>query len=454
MLSIQARLGSGLLVSLLAVFLSLWLIVSNTIRDQAEEYIISRLEHDGETLLAAIEIGKDGSPVLDNQRLAMVYHQPFSGHYFQVISGESTIRSRSLWDWDLDVEKLAAGSRTESHTAGPRQQPLLLLIQGYRKQGMDLTIAVGEDLSEVNSNIETFQRRFALTAAALLLVLILLHSIMLKLGLLPLIKLGQELQGLERGELTELNSDVPNEVIPLVHEINHLLSVMHNRLQRSRNALGDLAHSLRKPLTLIMQLASDDDITHHRQTRQKLIGGIDRIQQVIARVLTRAKLVGEGPAGAYFSPDTDLSDLVDTLRSIYREREIAFKVGFGRDMLLSVDREDMLELLGNLLDNACKWAQHRVLITIEDTGSVTITIEDDGPGVAAEGLANIVRRGARLDESTHGYGLGLAICHDIVTHYGGTMDLGRSDLMGGFKVTVKLTGCSIIRPANGALSRN
>ena len=436
--SLQARLGLGLLLSLVATFLVLWGLVSYAIRGLTEDYMSSRLAHDGETLLAALNFDKDGRPRLAAARIDPVYRRPFSGRYFQIRAGEAVLRSRSLWDQALTLPALAPGETRRLRLGGPQAQPLLVWVAGFRKQDRPLTLAVAEDLSGVEADIRRFQRLFALTAAALLLPLLVLQVLIVRTGLKPLDRVRREIRALERGEVRTLTPEVPREVAPLVHEVNRLLQIMGRRLQRSRNALGDLAHALKAPLTVLRQLRRDEALEAQPALREALVAQTDTMQRVLERVLRRARLAGEGPAGAHFSLEADLPALVDTLRRMHPQREISFETEAPPAGTLALDREDLLELLGNLLDNACKWARRRVRLAIRANDTVHIVVEDDGPGVEPPALAGITRRGARLDESAEGHGLGLAIVKDVIDDYGGSIDFGRSESLGGLRVNVRL----------------
>ena len=239
MRSLQARLGLGLLLSLVLVFLILWLIVSTAIRSVAQDYIATRLVHDSETILSNISFQPDGAAVIDTARIDAIYQRPFSGHYYQVSHASALIRSRSLWDDELTVPVQTSGMSTRLQMKGPQQQPLLVVANGYTKQDQVITIVVAEDLSPVEADIAAFQLRFGITAVAMLVLLAIANVIMIRKGLKPLMQLQAEVRELEHGQRQALSNSVPREVAPLVSEINRLLQVLNTRLRRSRHALGD-----------------------------------------------------------------------------------------------------------------------------------------------------------------------------------------------------------------------
>jgi len=438
MRSIRTWLSAGLLVSLLLAFGVLWLTVAGGIRYVAESYLVSRLQHDAETLLAAVDFDPAGTLRLRPGGVDPIYLQPFSGHYFIIQQRDTRTRSRSLWDQDLDIGPMAQDGARQLRVSGPRDQPLLLYINRYHKQERDLTIAVAEDLSPVEASIRRFTRRFAVTATGLLAVLVLLQLVILHRGLAPLRRVTRQVNALERGAVDALDDDVPNELRPLISEINHLLDLLRQRLQRSRHALGDLAHALKRPLTVMHQLGSDPAVTRHPALQATLRTQLDGMQRTIDRTLKQARLAGEGPVAAPFSVERDLPDLLGTLGRIHRQCAINPTVQTSTGTLIGVDREDMLELLGNLLDNAFKWARARISLRLATNGKLTIIVEDDGPGVDQADLAALAARGVRLDEHGEGHGLGLAIVRQIATLYGGEVEFDSSPELGGLRATVSL----------------
>jgi len=436
--SLQARLGTGLLLSLLAVFLVLWLTVSSAIRDVAQDYIATRLGHDSETLLSTLSFDSDGTPLINIARMDMIYQRPFSGHYYQIISAAKQLRSRSLWDDSLGVPLQANGASTRLKLQGPQQQPLLAVVSGYRKQNQSITIAVAEDLSAVEADIRAFQYRFGITAMVMLLLMGGMIVIMVRRGLSPLKQVREEVRELERGQRQQLNNAVPKEIAPLVSEVNHLLQILNTRLLRSRHALGDLAHALKKPLTVLRQMEREATFVAKPELQQELAGQINAMQQTIDHVLRRARLAGEGHAGTVFDIAQDLPLLIDALQKMYRHKALRIDTDISTGLRLSADREDMLELFGNLLDNACKWARQSIRLSIWADSQFRMTIEDDGPGIDAERIAELSQRGKRLDESVEGHGLGLAIVQDIVDQYHGSIGYVRSEALGGLQVAVTL----------------
>lgn len=434
--SLQAKLSAGLLLSLVIIFSSLWLIVSLNATGLAENYMASRITHDIETLLNTVNFDQDGQLVLQNDQPDLVYKQPFSGHYYVISSGQQRIYSRSLWDQVLQHQNLKIGDTISSHQTGPEHQSLLVISRGFLKQQQPLTISIAEDLNPIHKNIRQFQTWFALFAFGMMLLLVVLQVFILRRSLQPLSKIRRELESLEQGKLDKLSTDTPSELQPLILEVNHLLALTAQRLRRSREASADLAHAIKKPLTVIQQVLSNSEID--ASTRAVLSEQSTAIYQLSDRILKRASLSGPSYSGTAFSFTEDLPALLQTLNMMHAATTVQLTSHITPNLTCQIEREDMLELLGNVLDNAYKWARKKILLTIRSDQQLHICIEDDGPGAEPDAIQQITARGVRLDETTEGHGFGLSIAADIVAEYSGQLDFDTSPTLGGFRVTITL----------------
>ncbi len=188
-----------------------------------------------------------------------------------------------------------------------------------------------------------------------------------------------------------------------MQEFNRLLQIQQQRLQQSRNSLGNLAHALKGPLNLLMRQLERDELKGYPEVQREMGLQVERIRQLMERELTRARLAGSGVAAERFSAEEEIPALVGALQQLYGERELEIEYQLPDQGRLPQDREDMLELLGNLLDNACKWAHKRVRFCLEsgDKG-VLLVVEDDGQGVSDDELERLGERGVRVDESGGG----------------------------------------------------
>ncbi len=445
MRSLQSRLSIGLTVSIVALLFIQWLAVSFTIRHVAEDFVASRLQHDAEDLLPTLAFTEQGLTV-NEHRISSVYNVPFSGHYYRIQNSTDTLRSRSLWDDDIETPSIATGETKELHLTGPLAQSLLVWQGGYQKRGQHITISVAEDITHIEEDITEFMFMYSTATLFAVVAFILTQLTILRRSLQPLELVRHEITLLRKGETRSLSETVPTEIRPLVSEFNKLLTVMAQRLKRSRNATGNLAHALKTPLALMVQLIEQESLAATPKLQLELRQSITRIQQLMERELKRAQLAGKATSGQQFKFNEELPPLVETLQRIYQEKGIVINSTIANNIQYTADREDLLELLGNLLDNACKWAEHQVMLTISnehnDNYKLKITIEDDGPGCSDEAMLQLTQRGVRIDEniekSVDGHGLGLAIAHDIVTAYNGALRFKRSTL-GGLAVEVMLS---------------
>lgn len=436
MKSIQRRLSLGLASVLIVVGLilaqsSLWLFDHSLRR-----YLREDLKDETQTLLVALVRGQNGVQ-LDERRLDPTFQRPFSGHYFRIDFADETWRSRSLWDRDLP--KPARAGLQDGLGDGPRGQLLLVYRSDYQRFGQRFSISVAQDYTPI---LESFRRLqwlgLGLGAAALLLIL-LAQRYTVRSALRPLERVREQIAQLQQGRRTELDSQVPQELEPLVAQVNHLLSHTEDTLKRSRNALGNLGHALKTPLAVLVSLSEREELREQPELQATLREQLAQIRQRLERELGRARLAGEALPGAHFDCAAELPGLFSTLGMIHSHGlKLEWQAEPG--LCLPWDREDLLELLGNLLDNACKWADAEVRLNLVQEGEgYRLWVDDDGPGIAPERREAVLGRGTRLDEQVAGHGLGLGIVRDMVEAWGGSLSLEDSPL-GGLRVAISLPG--------------
>jgi methyl-accepting chemotaxis protein len=307
MRSIQSRLSLGLFLSLFLLFTVQWLLVSHAVRVLAENYISERLMHDAENLLRTIKVDAHGKFILDHASVNPVFLRPFSGHYYRITTNDQILRSRSLWDEDLKIPPIPNNDVLETFIPGPQDKTLFLWAKSYIKQGKTILIAVGEDFSPVETDLQRFQMGYALTSLIALALLIGLQVLMVRKGFTPLNRTRQELARLEQGEIEALNDNVPSEIFPLVNELNRLLESLRQRLQRSRKSLGNLTHAMKTPLTHLQQVAHSDALDELPEVRKRLLEQTSQLQQLMERELTRARLAGQSIPGQRMDPVEDLN---------------------------------------------------------------------------------------------------------------------------------------------------
>jgi signal transduction histidine kinase len=398
MTSLRSRLGIGLVASLVVMIGLLWFMVGQSVEVLLEQQMASRLAHDGEALLGGMRIEADGRVLLQERRIPGIYQQPYSGHYFQVEAGGQATRSRSLWDVMLPVPDV--------------------------------------DLLALKEGIAQFRWQLAAWSLAMVLILLLIQQYIVVRSLRPVSAAAADIERLEHGEISALPEQVPKEVRPLVQAINRLLERQRQRLRRSREALGNLAHTIKTPLTLLQQLAREKLAEADPSTYEQLEHYSRQINERVNQSLRRARLAGDGLGAGHFDLQQDLPVLVDTLNRLHRERSITLRTRLNDITQLPLEQQDGMELLGNLLDNAWKWAASTVSLTLSGSESLTLIVEDDGPGVDAAAMQSLAQRGVRQDENLPGHGIGLSIVRNLVDEIGGEMTFSASESLGGLQVKI------------------
>jgi signal transduction histidine kinase len=438
MKSLKTQLSIGLAGSLVLLLGLQWLLVSASIERLLENQLEERLTRDAESLLAGLSVDAQGSMRIDPLRVNPVYQRPFSGHYYFIRAGQVEQVSRSLWDSALEIPAVQAGAALRLTLPGPERQTLFTVAHGYVKQDRAVTIAVAQDLTGLSEEIATFRLRYGLVSALVLMVLLLVQRFIVRGGLRPLHTLRNELGRLERGEIDRVSMPAPEEIAPLVSELNRLLAALTNRTQRSRVALGNLAHALKTQLAILTQVSARPELHRMPELRRALAEPIEAGRRIVERELRRARLAGSAMPGRRIPLAQEIATLTRTLSQIYPGKPLRIATEIVAGATFDGDREDLLELLGNLLDNACKWCSGRVSLTVTNGDGAAFVVEDDGPGCDDEQLEELTRRGFRADESKPGSGLGLAIVKDVVDSYGGSLTFGRSAALGGLRVEARL----------------
>ncbi|SFG61723.1 sensor histidine kinase [Neptunomonas qingdaonensis] len=430
-MSIRAQLSRSLFFALCFTMGALLLVIHWGVGQLTHGYIQSRLQHDAESIISALDKDpQDGQWKLNSDRLGRVYERAFSGHYF-VIKGENlNIRSRSLWDYPLEVVSLHKGVTTSELMPGANDEHWLVWSQGFSKKSSTFTITIAEDIAPV----EALTWHYSLWAVGVVLsgtvLLLLLQQWVIKKNFRYLDAVRTKIQSLRYSEEKTDLSKVPEELMPLAEDIEQLLVQLQKRVSRSRNSLGNLAHELKRPLQRVQQLLEEASNPHSEEI-QRLLGDI---QWLIQRELKRARIVGVSSPGRQMHLADDIPPLMDVLTKLFPDLVITSE--YPAELVLYQDRDDMLELFGNLLDNACKFAVRNVALQIrQEDKNIVISVTDDGRGLPAESIARLMQRGERLDESTQGAGLGLSICQDIVENYQGSL-LITNGKSGGLRATV------------------
>jgi signal transduction histidine kinase len=379
------------------------------------------------------------------------FHQPFSGRYWQISSqiGPS-LRSRSLWDSELAVKdppKPDAGIRYY-WLDGPNQQPLYAAVRTIVLQVKDETAAAGPRLLLIVAlNAAEIEKLSALLrndlwmALGLLAALLILASwLQVAIGLRPFRRLRVSLEQVRLGRLKRLSAEVPKELLPLVTETNRLLEAQELEIEKARARASDLAHGLKTPLTAVSILSQQLRLHGLEGLADEFAAHLRGLSGHLDRELARARIAADAGLrhSAYLAPL--IARIVNTVNKLPRGNELDWRIDCADHIVVSLDEVDLAEVLGNLLDNARKWAKTVVVINARIVRhSVELSIEDDGSGIEPSERPNVLRRGKRLDERKPGSGLGLTIAKEVVEAYRGDIELCDSSL-GGLAVRLRLGG--------------
>lgn len=261
-------------------------------------------------------------------------------------------------------------------------------------------------------------------------------------GLSPINDLRQRLAALRQGQARRLDGDYPAEVQPLIDDLNALLEHREETVRRAQAKAGDLAHGLKTPLALLAQDAAEAERAGLRDLAASIRREVEGMRRQVESHLAQARAAASAAApGARCLVASSAEPLVRTLERLHAERHLTIGQAAPPGLAVAVERQDLDEMLGNLLDNACKWARHRVALDarVDGEGGVLISVEDDGEGLPEEMWTRVLSRGVRADQSAPGSGLGLGIVGDLAAIYGGAITLGRAGL-GGLRATLRLPG--------------
>jgi signal transduction histidine kinase len=378
-----------------------------------------------------------------------VFGIPFSGWYWQIKPLNGAVRpdfvSDSLLDQQLKLPSQSgvlpdASLTRRAYGPGPEQQRLRIVEREIRPAGPQsapYSYAVAGDATEIERDVAAFTTMLIAALGVLGLGLVAATYFQVRFGLSPLRAIRQNLTAIRSGEAERLEGELPDEIRPLQQELNALIQSNHDIVDRARTHVGNLAHALKTPLSVI----SNEARTHEGPLAAKVIeqAGIMRTQITHhldrARVAARSSVIGDAT-----EVDAVLRALKRTVDRIYEERGFDIEVSCIKELKFQGERQDLEEMVGNLLDNACKWARSQVSVDVqrkEGAARFIVVVDDDGPGLTEAQRAKAVKRGQRLDETKPGSGLGLSIVADLAHLYKGRFELEPSP-EGGLRARLEL----------------
>lgn len=442
-LSLRLRLVV-LVVLLLSVSLSLvGFALDAAFHKSSEAGLRARMESLVYLVLAATNANDDGTFSVDDDPGDPRLGQPDSGIYAHVHGDLNDWFSPSSMTVDLPrVQQAKAGESTFEVPSGDNQY--YVLRYGVRFEIKDrntfpVTVSILVHSRELLPELLAFRTGLWRSLGIVGVILVLAQLVLLTLGLRPLRRITQDISAVESGELERLESTYPKELEPLKRNLNHLLDTEKANQTRYRNALDSLAHSLKTPLSVIRSSLPADSPRKSDVIESSVVD----MQHMIATRLHRAAASARRSIGQAVDIKTQVQRLVQSLGRVYSHKMIKTDVMIEPGLAFYGEQRDLLELVGNLLDNACKYGNGRVRLSVHAIDSedvragISIQVEDDGPGIAESDREVLLKRGVRGDERVEGHGLGLAIVLEIVSAYHGKISIKQSDL-GGACISVSL----------------
>lgn len=399
----------------------------------------SQLQYVLQAMIASAELDEDGEIRFNRPLGDQRFLEPNSGLYWQVSApAHEPFPSRSLWDRRLQVH---AGHHDERiHIYDSQEfgddEALRVMERDVRLPGSPVTwrFQVAQDRSGLDAQIAVLRRTLVRSFAILGLGLILMSALQATFGLWPLRKVRRQIAAVRAGRIARVDTRLPVEIAPMVEELNDLLEHNERQAEEARTHAGNLAHALKTPLTVIMNEAS----ANSPELCTTVIREATTMRRQVDHHLARARAVGRRAVGQSVAPVWPSLESVE--RAVSRlYPQVTIDLTGDRKAQVHVERQDLDELLGNLIENAAKYGHGRVFVTVENGSRfVEIQIEDDGAGIPETQRGAIFERGTRLDTGKPGTGLGLAIVRDVAQIYGGSVALEESEDLGGLLVRLRL----------------
>ena len=408
------------------------LILTNLYQDHIEVHYDAHAFTPLEELVAEAEIDGLGNLKMHEQPSDPRFYRLNSGWYWEIKNPNGTLeKSPSLGEETLDLSGLNFEENHDVQTIyGPGQQALRAHIMhvSYSRLNTSLTFVTTAPVMQITDDVRDFSMHIIISFLMLGIGLSLAVVLQVRLALKPLKAIKTAIGDVQTGKSTRLPQEFPSDVQPLVEELNHLLDHNEVLLKRARNQLGDLAHAVKNPLTVIRNEAR----SMANEQGQIILDQSHAMASSIDHFLSQARIYGKKDVIGYrTSVKAVINDLTYAVKHIYRDRGVEIQFSDLGTCLFRGESQDLEEMAGNLIDNACKWAKSKIVINCKTANSrLLLIVEDDGPGIPKEKLGDVIQRGCKLDDFKPGHGQGLGIVNDIADLYGGHLKLSQSSLGG------------------------
>ena len=404
-------------------------------RRHAETLASNELERSFVQLASGLQIGSEGFVTSQANLSDPRFQKPYGGLYWQINeTGSRSMRSPSLFDYEL--QKIQLGDKSFGVIPGPENKPVFALCHALQLTGdngivHNILVIVAVERADVDAVEASFKRDllfgFALLAGALFAGAV----AQLLLGLKPLRDLQLALSAMKSSGANKLDGQFPSELQPLISNLNDMLAAREDALERARQRASNMAHGIKTPITILMAAGEDMAKAGQHELANTVTENASLIREQIDRQLARARMAS-GHSKTATPLRVVVERVVNTLSRTSEGEKLKWEIAIPESASLFVERHDLFELLGNLADNASKWAKSTVRVSFNQD---ILRVEDDGPGVPADKLAEITQRGFKLDSKRSGHGLGLSIVAELAESYGFTVKYQRSDL-GGLSVAI------------------
>ncbi|MES9969812.1 MAG: ATP-binding protein [Candidatus Thiodiazotropha sp.] len=415
-------------------------------RSATEEALQARLFSNVYALLAAAEEDQTGQLKMPEVMTDPRFNRPDSGLYAQVSGRQGNYRWQSPSSLGRRLGFLRQMQPGESkierfnlHGSSAMVLSFGVVWEDFQGRELEYVLAVAEDLKPLREQVAAFRDSLFLWLGGAALLLLLVQGWVLRWGLQPLREVAQALTEIESGRADQLQGDYPKELNGLTSNINSLISHAQARQQRYRDSLGDLAHSLKTPLA-VLQAVAEEESDNPRTSQETLREQVERMNQIVSHQLQRAAASGSSVLTQSLAVKPVVERIAGSLDKVYREQKINWVLDVAEETLFRGDEGDLMELLGNLMENACKYGDGHVHVQAQTGRDLYLRVEDNGKGIPRDQFETVLQRGHRADQQLPGQGIGLSVAADIVAAYGGRIEIGVAEQLGGVAVHLHLPG--------------
>ena len=420
----------------------------------AEVSLRNQLRTQTFALLSVLEVDTEGTVVLPEQVPEARLLVPNSGLYAVILDHNNQVLWQSVSSLGVELgvlEKEAQGSETflqlGEMLTSPFRYSFSISWETENNKEYDFTLVMVEASNHFVEFVAEHRKKIILWLGLAGLFLLFMQWLALKWSLTPLVKVSNELDNIETAKQDQINGIYPEEIAQLSQRINQFIGNERKNLERYRNTLGDLAHSLKTPLAVLKGFAESQEEVNRKELDQY----VGRMSNIVEYQLKRAASSAVSLIQSVVDVEETFTGIAESMGKVYRDKDIHLSSEIASGTGFYGNQSDLYELIGNVVDNAFKWAQSSVsfsaeVLPIEGSriNGLQLTIEDDGPGIKGDVRDLVLKRGVRADQRTEGQGIGLAVCREIIERYDGSLEISQSPLLKGARLQITL------RPVTGA----